>query len=195
MINQNIRLVILFSVAIVLSVLMTSCRSVQKQKNEQFEKTTQLDEIKTSETVKEDLNINKQVEIEINSHTGIIEETVTYEPIDKDKPAYVINKQGKKIELNNSKLTEKKTVSNNKTASNEKSNIQINAKKEAAKQSEASQKAAAKKAADQLNIKRESGGWSVVFWLVIGLIVAIWLIWKYGRFPWLEKIKSKIWWV
>jgi len=97
MINQNLRLVIFFSVVIVLSVLMTSCRSVKKQKNEQFEKTTQLEETKTAETAKEDLNINKQVEIEINSHTGIIEETVTYEPIDNTKPAYVVNKQGKKI--------------------------------------------------------------------------------------------------
>jgi len=188
MINQNLRLVIFFSVVIVLSVLMTSCRSVQKNKTEQFGFSEQLEETKTAETAKEDLNVNKQVEIEINSHTGIIEETVTYEPIDKDKPAYVVNKQGKKIELNNSKLTEKKTVSNNKTASNEKSNIQINAKKEAAKQTQARKKAATKKSNNQLNVERKPVKWLAFLWFLIPL--GLYLLWKNWKI-----IKDKIWWM
>lgn len=188
MTNQNIRLVILFSIAIALSVLMTSCRSVQKKKTEQFGFSEQLEETKTSETANEDLNVNKQVATQTNSETGIIEETVTYEPIDKDKPAYVVNKQGKKIELNNSKLTEKKTVSNNKTASNEKSNIQINAKKEAAKQTQARQKATTKKSNNQLNVERKPIKWFAFLWFLIPL--GLYLLWKNWKI-----IKEKIWWI
>lgn len=190
--NQNLRLVIFFAIVFLLAFVMNSCGARQKEKSHTEESVLVENLEKGFEKSKEESNIKTDVDIKVNHQTRTVTKTTKVKPVNPDKPATYVDKLGKTTTLNNSELEETETTTNQNTETHGKVNTTSDTKKEAAKQSEASQKAAAKKAADQLNVKRESGGWSVILWLVIGLIVAIWLIWKYGRFPLLEKIKSKM---
>lgn len=52
-----------------------------------------------------DSNVKTNINVERNEDTGTVTETYTDEPIDNNRPAIIIDKEGKKIELNNSKRT------------------------------------------------------------------------------------------
>jgi len=190
--NQNLRLVIFFAIVFLLAFVMNSCAARQKEKSHTEESVLVENLEKGFEKNKEESNIKTDVDIKVNQVTGTVTKTTKVKPVNPDKPAAYTDKSGKTTTLNNSEIEETETTTNQNTEMHGKVNTTSDTKKEAAKQSEALKKAAAKKATDDLIVKRESGGWSVILWLVIGLIVAVWLIWKYGRFPWLDKIKSKI---
>lgn len=188
------RILMFASVVSILFVLFAvyGCGARKKDKTHNEESVLVENLEKGFEKSKEQSNIKTDVDIKVNQVTGTVTKTTKIKPLDNTKQATVTDKQGKKIVLNNAEIEETETTTNQNTQSHGKVNTTSDTKKEATKQSEALKKAATKKTADSLNVKRESGGWSVILWLVIGLIVAIWLIWKYGRFPLLEKIKSKM---
>ncbi len=167
------------------ALLMFSCGARKKDKTH-TDKTVKTEvSQKESETSKEALNIKSNAEAQTNIQNGTVTKKTTYEPIDASKPATVIDKLGKRIDLNNSKYTEEETTATTNTQKNEKSNFQDQSKKEVAKQSEAHQKKAAKKETDNLHLDRGSN-----IGVLIGLGVAL-----FGLVYAVYKYRDKIWWV
>lgn len=180
--NQKIRLFILFTIAVALSLVMNSCRSVKKDKSNLTE-SIKTEEVKTeTETEKEESNVQKTEEIKTNSQTGTVTKKTTKRPADNTKPATVIDKHGNKTTLDNAVLEEEETTINNITTTDQKTALDIKHKKEKERQMAEEKKAEEKRKQDQLATDKTVFN----FWQLLLLIipVGIYLIYKN---------KDKIW--
>jgi hypothetical protein len=182
--NQKIRLFILFTIAIALSLALNSCRSVKKDKSSLTE-SAKNEEVKTeTETEKEESNVQKTEEIKINSQTGTVTKKTTKRPADNTKPATVIDKHGNKTTLENAVLEEEETTTNNITTADQKTALDIKYKKE-------KERIMAQRKKEDLKIKQEQLALQKTgfnFWQLLWLIIPAGILVIY-------KFKDKIWWI
>lgn len=171
---------------IALGLMSCGARKTDRQSVKEEIKTENTDNSTLEKNV--DSNVKENVVIKIDNKNNTITEEVTYEPKDPTKEAFIVDPDGKKTVLNNSKKTTKKTTKNNNTQSEIKSDSEIK-KKEAVKEKKAI------KASSNTNsqIKHETTDRSAVSsWYLIGFVIAI--IFIIVIISLLKKYKDKIWW-
>lgn len=165
---------------------LTSCgaRKVDKQVlNEETE--TKIVDNSVSEKESES-NVKTTILTKVDDKNETVTEETIYQPEDTTKEAVIIDENGKKIVLNNSKKTVKKTTQKNNIKSEYKYDSEI-IEKEAFKD-----KKDIKALSNTNTIKKESkidreavSMWNWL-WLLIPVGIIIWLFRKY---------RDKIWWV
>lgn len=165
-----------------------SCGALKKDQTKIEELAKTEESAKTNNTLKLDKEMSVESNVKKTENTTVDDqnETVTketvYEPIDNSKPASVIDPDGKKTDLNNSKKTVKETRQKNNTktditkASEETLKSEEKAKLEAAAKSEVKKAAAKKKLAEESNLNREE--WSAFNWFWLLIPVGAYSVWK-----------------
>lgn len=164
---------------------MVSCGARKTDKQVSKEK-IENDIVNNSVTEKQsESNVKENVVIKIDDKNKTVTEETTYSPEDPTKEAFIIEKDGTKVVLNNSKKTYKKTTQDNNTQSELKSDSE-------AKQKEAVKDKKDIKSSTNTDVVKKSSkterdevsmwNWA---WLLIPIAFVIWLLRKY---------KDKIWW-
>jgi len=180
------------ALALSLALLFCSCGARKAEKN------------RTKETIKAETSIAAVIEKKAESNVKKTENTIiddknetttketTYEPIDPSKPASIIEPDGRKTDLNNSKKTTRETTQKNNTKiDNSKKSDEFH-KSELSEQSESKGKSEGKKA--ELAVNRERSAWSLwnLLWLIIPLAIVYWL-WR-NKTAIIKKI-TNLWWI
>lgn len=102
----------IISCLLLLTLALTSCGARKSNSSTLETKERSQIEINSVEDTKSqtnlDTNVKTSVTVETNEKTGEVIETTVDEPIDNTKPATVIDENGSKTELNNSKRTKTK---------------------------------------------------------------------------------------
>lgn len=122
----------------------------------------------------------------VDDKNETVTEETTYQPEDPTKESSIIEKDGTKVVLNNTKKTYKKTTQKNNTQSEIKDDSE-KSQKEASKDKKAvKQVVESKTYKKQKETKKE--GFPMYYWaLIVGVVLLI--IWLF------KKYKDKIWWV
>lgn len=176
---------LLFLYVSLIALGLVSCGARKTDKQVSKEK-TESNFVDNSVTEKDsESNVKENVVIKINDKNKTVTEETTYSPEDPTKEAYIIEKDGTKVVLNNSKKTYKKTIQDNNTKSELKADSEIN-QKEAVKE-EKDIKVSNNTTVIKKSSKTERDAVSMWnwLWLLIPVAVLIWLFRKY---------KDKIWW-
>lgn len=176
---------ILILLTIFLTIGLCSCGARKKEKSNLTEIVKTEEVKKETETEKEDTNVQKTEETKTNSQTGTTTKKITTRPIDPTKPATVTDKKGNKTKLDNAELVEEETTTNNSTITDQKSALDIKAKKERTRILEEQRKVATKKEEEILNLKRDKFSMWNFLWLLIPAGI-VFLIYRF---------KDKIWWI
>ena len=189
--NQKINHILLLAIAILLGFVMNSCGAKKTTKTETSEavKTEIFNDVAIKKT--EESNVKKTENTTIDDKTETITKETTYELVDPTKPGSVIDPDGRKIDLNNSKITTRETTKKNNTKTDIAKASHENNKSEASTKSKYGAKSETKKAAESINTNRKAWSSLNLLWLSIplGLLLA-----------WLNKSKiitwvKNIWWV
>lgn len=174
--NQDRNHILLWLFAIAVALALNSCSAVKKDKT-QTEEVIKTELAITEKAAKlEESNVKKTENTKVDDKNETITEETTYEPIDPSKPASIIEPDGRKTDLNNSKKTTREiTQKNNTKIDNSKKSDEFH-KSESSESSESDAKSNTKKAAEEINVDKKS--WSIwnLFWLLIP--IAIYLVWK-----------------
>lgn len=180
----KILLISLFFSLIALGLISCGARKIEKSIVKEEVKSEVSDKSTTEKQFESNIKENIVVKIDDKNKT-IIEET-TYEPKDPTKEAIVIEPDGSKTILNNSKKITKKTTKQNDTKSEIKYDSEI-------KQKEAVKDKKAIKASSNTDVvkkasktEREAVSMWNWLWLLIPIGIVVWLLRKYT---------DKIWWV
>ncbi len=130
-------------------------------------------------------NVKTTVVTKVDDKDETVTEETTYQPEDPTKEASIIDENGNKTVLNNTKKTTKRTTKKNNTQSELKADSETK-QKEAVKDKKAikvfSNTDVVKKASKTERDAVSMWNW---LWLLIPIAVVIWLLRKY---------KDKIWW-
>lgn len=165
--------------------VLNSCGARKAEKN----RTSEASKIETSNKSivekSDESNVKKTEKNIVDDKNETVTKETSYEPIDPTKPASVIDPDGKKHELNNSKKTTRETTQKNNTKTDNSRNSEEFHKSELSELSESGTKADIKKA--DVEIKVERSAWSM--WNFLWLLIPIGLYFGY------KKYKYKIWWV
>jgi len=138
----------------------------------------------------EDLNVKKSESTKVDDKNEIITKETIYEPIDPTKTATVINGDGTRTDLNNSKKTTRETNQKNNTKTDQSKNTVQDAKIVTSDKKDIKQKTNTKKVAEVVQIdQKQFNIWNSI-WIL--LLIPIYFIWK-NRSVILEKIKSFLW--
>lgn len=171
---------------LLLTIFLASCgaRKVDKQVlNKEIEAKIVDNSVSEKES---ESNVKTTIITKVDDKNETVTEEIIYQPEDSTKEAIIIDENGKKIVLNNSKKTVKKTTQKNNIKSEYKYDSEI-IEKEAFKD-----KKDIKALSNTNTIKKESkidreavSMWNWL-WLLIPVGIIIWLFRKY---------RDKIWWV
>lgn len=176
-------LFLLYISLIALGMVSCGARKTDKQVSKEQTESKVVDNSVTEK--QSESNVKENVVIKIDDKNKTVTEETTYSPEDPTKEAFIIEKDGTKVILNNSKKTYKKTTQDNNTQSEIKSDSET-------KQKEAVKGKKAIKASVSTEVVKKSSKtereeismWNWV-WLLIPIVAIIWLLRKY---------KDKIWW-
>lgn len=174
---------------------LASCGTRKTETNKEVLKTdsdiTKSSDIKKQEDLKisEGESTNTEITTKtVDNNQTTVEETV-YEPKDSSKPASIIDSNGKKIILDNAKMTTKKSTQKNDTKKDEVSKIisnkdtKIDSKKNEELKSNENSKVSSQ--SEKKVKKTEKESWSVfnLLWLLIpiGVIVIVYRYYKKYR--------------
>jgi hypothetical protein len=139
----------------------------------------------------EDLNLKKSESTKVDYKNETVTKETVYEPIDPTKSATVINGDGTRTDLNNSKKTTRETTQKNNIKTDQSKNTVQDAKIVTSDKKDVKQKTNTKKVAEVVQIDRKQFNLWNSLWIL--LLVPIYFIWK-NRSVILDKIKS-FWWV
>lgn len=192
--SEKIKAIMFWVFVITISILMNSCSARKVETNKEVLKTnsdiTKSSDIKKQEDLKisEDKSTNTEITTKtVDNNQAIVEETV-YEPKDSSKPASIIDSNGKKIILDNAKMTTKKSTQKNDTKKDEVSKIisnkdtKIDSKKNEELKSNENSKVDSQ--SEKKVKKTEKESWSVfnLLWLLIPIGLAFLLYWAWKRY-------------
>lgn len=135
---------------------------------------------------KSDTNVKQTSIVKIDDKNQTIVEETTYQPEDPTKEAIIVDHDGKKIVLNNSKKTVKKTIQNNNTQTDSKFDSETKENKASKEQKDVKGTSESKTYKKQKETEKKAIPW---YYCVLGLGVIIFIIWLF------KKYKEKIWWV
>jgi type IV secretory pathway VirB10-like protein len=189
--NQKLNHIILWAIAIILGFAMNSCSA------KKTDKTKTSEEIKTEIVAETDIKKSEESNVKKTENTIVDDknETITketiYEPIDHNKPASVIDPDGRKTSLNNSKKTTRETTKKNNTKTGIAKASNANSKSEASTKSKSGSKSKAKKAAEAINTNRKAWSSLNMLWLLIPLGLILAFLNKNKITTWAKNI----WWI
>lgn len=174
--KETITHLLLWALAITLGVVLNSCaaRKTDKSKTEETVKTEVSNNTIAIKT--EDSNVKKTETITVDNKNETVTKETVYEPIDATKPASIIDPDGKKTDLNNSKKTTKETTQKNNTKTDNSILSAESYKSELSEQSSINNKSQTNKSNETKNVEKKA--WSVfnLLWLLI--LVPIYLVYK-----------------
>jgi hypothetical protein len=156
--------------------LVTSCgtRKVEKTRAEESSKT----EVLTNSIVEkeEDTNVKKKEITTVDDKTETTTKETIYEPIDPTKSAFIIEANGTKINLENSKKTVRETSQKKDIKKENTIKSVVNSKIKALEKVQSESISNSKKKSEIIKIDKKS--WNVwnLFWLLIP--AALYWIWK-----------------
>ncbi|KIQ22639.1 hypothetical protein RT99_05895 [Flavobacterium sp. MEB061] len=137
----------------------------------------------SQEILSQESNLKQNSISRINEESDFCTEENTFEPVDPRFPASVIDSNGKETQLNNAKMTNKKSHGKNKTNSENSQNSEKTIKTDLQKNTEQEEKADIKiKAAEKkkgATKKTIREPWSLLnlFWLLIPIGLIIIILW------------------
>jgi len=135
---------------------------------------------------KTDANVKQTSTIKVDDKNQTIVEETTYQAEDPTKEAVVMDDNGKKIVLNNSKKTIKKTIQNNNIKTDSNINSEIKQNKAYNEQKDVKGTIESKTYKKQKETEKKAIPW---YYWVLGLGIILFIIWLF------KKYKEKIWWV
>lgn len=135
---------------------------------------------------KSDTNVKQTSIVKVDDKNQTIVEETTYQAEDATKEAIIVDQDGKKIVLNNSKKTIKKTIQNNNTQTDSKVDSEIKQNKASNEQKDIEGTSESKTYKKQKDTDKKAIPW---YYWVFGLGIIIFIIWLF------KKYKEKIWWV
>lgn len=173
--NQKINHILLWAIAIVLGLVMNSCSAKRTAKTETSEEIKT--EIVTENNIKkaEELNVKKTENTIVDDKNETITKETTYEPIDPYKPASIIDGDGRKTDLNNSKKTTRETTKKNNTKTGVAKASNENNKSELSDQSKSASKTEAEKANKAINVDRKAFNPLNLLWFLVPLGICFFL--------------------
>lgn len=182
--NQNYRLIVFFTIVIILSLLIISCSSARKKDKTVVNENTKVELTDKSKTDKSE-NVNSNVKfseittINDKDQTTTVEEII--EPLDPAKEAVFTDAAGKMQVLNNSKKTIKTTIKSNntKTENIRVTEASVQSNKKESEQKDLQAKEQMKKKASNLHVETENMSWS---WLWVLCIVLFFWLWSRYKF-------------
>lgn len=170
---------------LVIFLFFFSCGSRKAHKERNFEvakaESTVIDKTKTNA----ELNVKQEVVSIIDDKGETVTETVIYTPIDANKPASIVDSEGKKQSLNNSSYRKERTVRKNNTVTTENSKNEVTDKSEILKDLKELKKDYNSKDSEKILIERQQ--WSL--WNLLWLLIPIGLITIFFKY------KGKLWWL
>ncbi|MFV8336423.1 hypothetical protein ACNQF7_10110 [Flavobacterium sp. RSP29] len=171
--------------------LLISCgaRKTEKSKTSEAEKTEASIIAYVKKTDESNVKKTEKTSTDDKNQTTIKE--TTYELVDPTKPGSVIDPDGRKTDLNNSKKTTRETTKNNNTKTDNTKTSNESNKSEVSDQSESNSKSATKKTGKVTNIDRKAFNPLNLLWLLIPLgFLLVWMN-KNKIIMWTKKI----WWI
>lgn len=189
--NQKLNHLLLWIFAIVVGLAMNSCGAKKTAITETSEAIKTETGTENDSNKKEESNIKKTENTVVDDKNETVTKETTYELIDSTKPGSVVDPDGRKTDLNNSKKTTRETTKKNNTKTDVAKASNESKKSELSDQSKSASKTGAKKANEAINIDRKAWSSLNMLWLLIplGLLLA-----------WLNKSKiitwaKNIWWI
>ncbi len=185
--KSTFKILIASLIGAILALLLVSCgaRKVQKESSKEEIKTESVDNSiieKQSES-----NVKQITTINVDDKNETITEETTYTPEDPTKEASIINSEGKKIILNNTKQTTKKTIQKNNTQS-ELIGKTEQLKKDVSKEQKAvKQVNMSKKENNVKNVKKEAFNPFQLLYFIIPIFIIYWAWRKYKQLPLVPK--------
>jgi len=135
---------------------------------------------------KSDTNVKQTSVVNVDDKNQTITEETIYQAEDITKEAIIVDDNGKKTILNNSKKTTKKTIQNNNIQTDSKVSSEINQNKAYNEQKDLKVTSDSKTYNKQKETEKKAIPW--YYWL-LGLGIIVFIIWLF------KKYKEKIWWV
>ncbi|MDD2820751.1 MAG: hypothetical protein PHW29_05760 [Flavobacterium sp.] len=189
--NQKLNHLLLWIFAIVVGLAMNSCGAKKTAITETSEAIKTETGTENNSNNKEESNIKKTENTVVDDKNETVTKETTYELIDSTKPGSVVDPDGSKTDLNNSKKTTRETTKKNNTKTDVAKASNESKKSELSDQSKSASKTGTKKANEVINIYRKAWSNLNLLWLLIplGLLLA-----------WLNKSKiitwaKNIWWI
>jgi hypothetical protein len=170
---------------------VTSCgtRKVEKTRSEESSKT----EVLANSIVEkeQDTNVKKKEKTTVDYKTEMTTKETIYEPIDPTKPAFIIEANGTKINLENSKKTVRETSQKNDLKKENTIKSVVNSKSKVLEKVQSESISNSQKKSESIKIDKKSNVWNL-FWLLIPAAALYWF--------WKNKTKimewfSGAWWV
>jgi len=177
--------VILTVLSLIWLCLSCGSRKVNKEHSKEEIKTEVVDNSvieKQSES-----NIKQTTTLKVDDKNEIISKEDTFEPIDPTKEASIIDENGKKTILNNSKKTSKSTTQKNNTSVSSKLE-HTETKKEAVKEQKAVKQVNTSKIENSSKgIDKKPFNPFELLWLIIPLLIIYWVYREYKNLPFVPK--------
>ena len=172
----------------ILALLLVSC-GARKVNREHSKEETKTEFVDNSITEKQsESNVKQTTTINVDDKNETITEETTYTPEDPTKEASIINSEGKKIILNNTKQITKKTTQKNNTKS-ELVRKTDELKKEAFKEQKSIKQANTSKKENSVKyIKKEAFNPFQLLYLLIPIFIIYWAWRKYKQLPLVPKL-------
>lgn len=177
--------VILTILSLIWLCLSCGSRKVNKEHSKEEIKTEVVDNSvieKQSES-----NIKQTTNIKVDDKNEIVSKEDTFEPIDPTKEASIIDENGKKTILNNSKKTSKSTTQKNNTSVS--ANVALTeTKKQAVKEQKAVKQVNTSKSENNSKaIDKKQFNPLELLWLIVPLLIIYWVYRKYKKLPFVPK--------
>jgi len=173
--------IILTVISLIWLLLSCGSRKVNKEHSKEETKTEQIDNSITE--IQSESNIKQTTTLKVDDKNEIVSKEDTFEPIDPTKEASIIDENGKKTILNNSKKTSKSINQKNNTATS-KEILQVETKKEAITEQKAvKQVNTSKKENSSKAINKKQFNPFELLWLIIPLLIIYWAYRKYKNLP------------
>lgn len=202
--NQKLNHILLWVFAIVAGLILNSCSARKSEKSKSTEESKSVVKENVTTDKKEALKTNEESNIKKTSTTKIdnknktVVEENAIEPINPDKPANYVDPDGKKHVLNNAKIKNTKTTTQNNIKTEAKKDLEIFRKAELAYQNKLKQKLESIKKEQQKKLEldkiSERKGFNFLWLLLLmPLVFIVYLVWQNKT-----KIKSLIswpWWI
>jgi len=171
-----------------LLVSMCSCgaRKVQKESSKEEIKTEVVDNSVIEKQT--DTNVKTTTTVKVDDRNETVTEETEYTPQDASKESFVIEKDGTKVILNNTKKIVRKTTQKNNTLSESKQHVNSDIKSNIKEQKEVKQSSASKKENNSKQIYKKAFSPAKSIIIVFIMILVLYVIYRiYKKLPLLPK--------
>lgn len=172
----KILLIALFFSLIALGLISCGSRKVSNEKVKEESNTVKVDNSTIEKQSESNVKISTSTKVDDKNET-VIKET-TYTPEDPTKESFVIEKDGTKVVLNNTKKTYKETTQKNNTHSESIEKSDDNKKESEIGKNAITENSTIKKESKIKKTEKEQFNWLSLWWLYLIIIAIVYFIWR-----------------